>query len=380
MPGLLVATPSTPADAKGLLKAAIRDDNPVIFTSTSRSTDSAARSRTTRTTYSASGARRAPRGQGCNDRRDLAHGDHGRARRAASGGGARCARRGDRPAYAAPLDLDTILGSVAKTNRCVVVEEGWPHGGVGANLSALISEQAFDDLDAPVRRVTGADVPMPYSKPLEDIAYPHEPQIVDAALRSWASRERRSADGGDRDAASVGHDGGGDDPALAEARRRDVARGEELVEIETDKAAMVYESDEEGTLRIDVGEGETLAVGATIAHVGETTRSTEASSTEPDDLQAPSVTGVTKSSASAAPGAPAPPAVPAVPAVPDAPAPRQPPAPHQPRHPPAAQRPRAPRKRRAKSESGHPRSRGESPKSTVSTYMALRAVDLEDGS
>ena len=81
-----------------------------------------------------------------------------------------------------PLDLDTILASVRKTNRCVIVEEGWPHGGVGANLSALISEQAFDDLDAPVQRVTGADVPMPYSKPLEDIAYPHEPQIVAAVL------------------------------------------------------------------------------------------------------------------------------------------------------------------------------------------------------
>jgi pyruvate dehydrogenase E1 component beta subunit len=81
-----------------------------------------------------------------------------------------------------PLDLDTILASVSQTNRCVVVEEGWPHGGVGANLAALISEQAFDDLDAPVKRVSGADVPMPYSKPLEDIAYPHEPQIVQAAL------------------------------------------------------------------------------------------------------------------------------------------------------------------------------------------------------
>ena len=77
-----------------------------------------------------------------------------------------------------PLDLDTILASVRKTNRCVIVEEGWPHGGVGANLAALIAEQAFDDLDAPVARVTGADVPMPYSKPLEDIAYPHEPQVV----------------------------------------------------------------------------------------------------------------------------------------------------------------------------------------------------------
>jgi hypothetical protein len=53
---------------------------------------------------------------------------------------------------------------------------------VGANLAALISEQAFDDLDAPVKRVSGADVPMPYSKPLEDIAYPHEPQVVQAVL------------------------------------------------------------------------------------------------------------------------------------------------------------------------------------------------------
>jgi pyruvate dehydrogenase E1 component beta subunit len=81
-----------------------------------------------------------------------------------------------------PLDLDTILESVAKTNRCVVVEEGWPHGGVGANLAALVSEQAFDDLDAPVLRVSGADVPMPYSKPLEEIAYPHEPDVVRAVL------------------------------------------------------------------------------------------------------------------------------------------------------------------------------------------------------
>jgi pyruvate dehydrogenase E1 component beta subunit len=81
-----------------------------------------------------------------------------------------------------PLDLDTILASVRKTNHCVIVEEGWPHGGVGANLSALIAEQAFDYLDAPVQRVTGADVPMPYSKPLEDLAYPHEPQVVAGVL------------------------------------------------------------------------------------------------------------------------------------------------------------------------------------------------------
>jgi pyruvate dehydrogenase E1 component beta subunit len=84
-----------------------------------------------------------------------------------------------------PLDLDSILASVRKTNRVVIVEEGWPHGGVGANLAALIQEQAFDDLDAPVGRVTGADLPMPYSKPLEQIAFPHEPEIVEAVLATF---------------------------------------------------------------------------------------------------------------------------------------------------------------------------------------------------
>ncbi len=116
-----------------------------------------------------------------------------------------------------PLDLDTILESVRKTNHCVIVEEGWPHGGVGANLAALIGEQAFDDLDAPIQRVTGADVPMPYSKPLEDIAYPHEPQVVrGGACHAWAvcrPAQRGRCDGRHRDAEAVGHDGGGHDPA-----------------------------------------------------------------------------------------------------------------------------------------------------------------------
>ena len=84
-----------------------------------------------------------------------------------------------------PLDLDTILESVRKTNRAVIVEEGWPHGGVGANLAALIQEQAFDHLDAPVERVTGADVPMPYSKPLEQAAFPHPEHVVQAALSTF---------------------------------------------------------------------------------------------------------------------------------------------------------------------------------------------------
>jgi pyruvate dehydrogenase E1 component beta subunit len=183
VPGLLVATPATAADAKGLLKSAIRDENPVIFIEHE-------------SLYGVRGE--VPDG----DER-LVH--FGQARVAREGsdvtvvGVSRMARTAERAAQALagehgvqaevidprtlrPLDLDTILASVAKTNRCVIVEEGWPHGGVGANLAALICEQAFDDLDAPVARVTGADVPMPYSKPLEDIAYPHEAQIVAAAL------------------------------------------------------------------------------------------------------------------------------------------------------------------------------------------------------
>ena len=183
VPGLLVAAPATAADAKGLLKAAIRDDNPVIFIEHE-------------SLYGVS--EEVPDGDEV-----LVHFGFARTAREGSDvtivGVSRMARTSERaaatlahehgvsaevidPRTLRPLDLDTILASVAKTNHCVIVEEGWPHGGVGANLAALISEQAFDDLDAPVRRVSGADVPMPYSKPLEDAAYPHEGDVVAAAL------------------------------------------------------------------------------------------------------------------------------------------------------------------------------------------------------
>jgi pyruvate/2-oxoglutarate/acetoin dehydrogenase E1 component len=183
VPGLLVATPSTAEDAKGLLKTAIRDENPVIFIE-----------------HESLYGRR---GEVPDDPDHLVDFGQAAVRREGADvtivGVSRmavtalaAAERLERehgvqaevidPRTLRPLDLDTILASVARTNRCVVVEEGWPHGGVGANLGTLICEQAFDDLDAPVQRVTGADVPMPYSKPLEDIAYPHEPQVVHAAL------------------------------------------------------------------------------------------------------------------------------------------------------------------------------------------------------
>jgi pyruvate/2-oxoglutarate/acetoin dehydrogenase E1 component len=185
IPGLLVGCPSTPADGKGLLKAAIREDNPVIFIEHE-------------TLYGARG-----------DVPSAEDGDHllnfGEASVLREGtdvtiiGILRMVDVAEKaaktlanehrveaevidPRTLRPLDLDTILDSVRKTNRCVVVEEGWPHGGVGANMAALIQEQAFDHLDAPIQRVTGADVPMPYAKRLEQAAIPHPEHVVSAAL------------------------------------------------------------------------------------------------------------------------------------------------------------------------------------------------------
>jgi pyruvate dehydrogenase E1 component beta subunit len=180
VPGMLLAVPSTPADAKGLLKAAIRDDNPVVFIEHE-------------SLYGAKGE--VPEGED-----ELVEFGKAAIRREGTDvtivGISRMAITAQKaakglaeehdieaevidPRTLRPLDLDTILASVRKTNRCVIVEEGWPHGGVGANLAALIQEHAFDHLDAPIKRVTGLDLPMPYSKPLEQIAFPHEPQIID---------------------------------------------------------------------------------------------------------------------------------------------------------------------------------------------------------
>jgi pyruvate dehydrogenase E1 component beta subunit len=183
VPGLLVACPSTPADGKALLKAAIRDPNPVVFIEHE-------------SLYGTRGE--VPEGDGeplrfgeAAVRREgedvtivgvlkMAQVAERAAEQLASEHGV--AAEVIDPRTLRPLDLDTILASVRKTNRAVIVEEGWPHGGVGANLATLITEQAFDYLDAPVQRVTGADVHMPYSKRLEQAAIPHEEHVVSAAL------------------------------------------------------------------------------------------------------------------------------------------------------------------------------------------------------
>jgi pyruvate dehydrogenase E1 component beta subunit len=188
VPGLLVAVPSTPADAKGLLKASIRDDNPVIFIEHE-------------SLYGQKGEVPDDGDDGLPMRFGEAairrEGDEvtivGVSRMAVTAAEAAETLASEHeveaevidPRTLRPLDLDTIVESVKKTNRAVIVEEGWPHGGVGANLAALIQEQAFDHLDAPVGRVTGADTPMPYSKPLEQAAIPHPENVVRAVLSTF---------------------------------------------------------------------------------------------------------------------------------------------------------------------------------------------------
>ena len=80
-----------------------------------------------------------------------------------------------------PLDIETIVASIKKTNRVVSCEEGWHFAGIGAEIAAITMEQAFDYLDAPVKRVHGADVPLPYAANLEKLALPQVADIVSAA-------------------------------------------------------------------------------------------------------------------------------------------------------------------------------------------------------
>jgi pyruvate dehydrogenase E1 component beta subunit len=184
VPGLLVACPSTPADGKALLKAAIRNDNPVIFIE--HETLYGARGEVSENgddellSFGEAAIRREGGDVTIIGVLRMAHTAEQAAKTLESEHGVD-AEVID-PRTLRPLDLPTILESVKKTNRAVIVEEGWPHGGVGANVAALIQEQAFDYLDAPVQRVTGADVPMPYSKRLEQAAIPHSEHVVSAAM------------------------------------------------------------------------------------------------------------------------------------------------------------------------------------------------------
>ncbi len=181
-PGLKVVMPSTPADAKGLLKSAIRDDDPVIFIEQERMYGMKGEVPDDEDFTIPLGVAEVKR-EGTDATivaRSLMVPAALRAAEELEKVGVSCEVID--PRTIRPLDIDTIVESVKKTNRVVVAEESHPFCGVGAEISAEINERAFDYLDAPVKRVSGADVPMPYAKNLEVLAIPGFEQIV-AAVR-----------------------------------------------------------------------------------------------------------------------------------------------------------------------------------------------------
>ncbi|MGH7204717.1 MAG: pyruvate dehydrogenase complex E1 component subunit beta [Nitrospiraceae bacterium] len=179
VPGLKVIAPATPLDAKGLLKSAVRDQNPVIFIEA-------------QLLYSTKGEVQEgeytiPIGQAEVKRqgKDVTIVAYSKMLLLALEVAEDLAREGIEaevvdPRTLKPLDLPTITASVNKTGRLVIVEEGWRFAGLGAQIAESVYSEAFDYLDAPIVRVTGVDVPMPYTRPLEDAAIPDKDRVLKA--------------------------------------------------------------------------------------------------------------------------------------------------------------------------------------------------------
>ena len=179
-PGLKVVMPSTPADAKGLLKSAIRDDDPVIFIEQERMygmKDEVPEDEDFTIPLGVGDIKR-PGTDATIVARSLMVPTALKAAEQLEKEGVSCEVID--PRTIRPLDINLIVESVKKTNRVVIAEESHPFASVGAEISAEIMEQAFDYLDAPVKRVSGADVPMPYAKNLEQLAIPDVAQLVAA--------------------------------------------------------------------------------------------------------------------------------------------------------------------------------------------------------
>jgi pyruvate dehydrogenase E1 component beta subunit len=181
VPGLKVVAPSTPYDAKGLLKSAIRDDDPVIFFE--GETLYGSKGEVPDEEYTVPIGVTEIKREGT----DVTIVAWSKMVTVALKAADSLAAEGIScevvdPRTLRPLDDAPILESVRKTNRCVILEEGWPYAGLGAQIAYQIQQAAFGDLDAPVTRVTGVDVPMPYAKNLEHLAMPSPARLV-AAVR-----------------------------------------------------------------------------------------------------------------------------------------------------------------------------------------------------
>jgi len=180
-PGLKVVAPYSAADAKGLLKSAIRDPNPVVFLEHEilygRSFDVPALDDYT---VPLGKARIVREGTDVTIAAFSISVDHALAAADLLAADGLSAEVIDLRTIR-PLDTETLVNSVRKTNRMITVEEGWPQCGIGAEIASLMMELAFDDLDAPVLRVAGKDVPMPYAANLEQLALPSGADVAEAA-------------------------------------------------------------------------------------------------------------------------------------------------------------------------------------------------------
>ncbi len=183
-PGFKVAMPATPEDAKGLLKTAIRDNNPVIFMEHAGlygSSGEVSEDPDFTVPFGVAAVRR--------EGTDISLIGYSRGVQQSLKAADILAKDGISAEVIdlrtlVPLDMDTVLASIRKTHRAVVMQEEWRNAGFAAEIAARIYEQAFDELDAPIQRVAGADVPMPYAKNLERAAIPTENDIVLAARRA----------------------------------------------------------------------------------------------------------------------------------------------------------------------------------------------------
>jgi pyruvate dehydrogenase E1 component beta subunit len=194
IPGLKVVAPATPADARGLLKSSIRDDDPVIFLenlalyNSKGDVPDLGENGTANSRRDGHDEYVVPIGTAAvmKEGSDITLIGYSRmsvvalevARRLEQEQGISCEVIDVRSLR--PLDRPTLIESVKKTTRCVVVEEDWYSYGVGAELVATIQEGAFDYLDAPIKRVAQAEVPLPYAKVMEQVALPKAQNVVDA--------------------------------------------------------------------------------------------------------------------------------------------------------------------------------------------------------
>ncbi|HBE27728.1 MAG TPA: alpha-ketoacid dehydrogenase subunit beta [Ktedonobacter sp.] len=192
VPGLKVVAPSTPADAKALLHTSVRDNNPVIFLENLALYNTKGEVPSNGSTVPIGQAKVTKEG------RDLTVISYSRMAVVALGVAHRMEQENQVSVEVVdlrslrPLDRETIITSVKKTNRAIVFEEDWRSYGIGAEIASTLQEEAFDDLDAPVKRVASLEVPLPYSKPLELATLTGAKQLIDA-INELAPRRRRTA-------------------------------------------------------------------------------------------------------------------------------------------------------------------------------------------